>query len=91
MGKYNNLKQIGFSDQMIETITRRIDTLGLSFPDYIRYLVVIDTDSSKNNSYSTSKSEEIGIKNSMKNLKDGDYKIHDDIKSYLEERIKELD
>ncbi len=95
MAKLKNLKQIGFSDQMITYVNERLDTLGVSFPEYIRYLVLQDTTQIRDKIPFVTKEEEERITESIKNLSDGDFVTHKkrgDIKKYFKQRLnKNLD
>lgn len=93
MAKLKNLKQIGFSDQMITYVNERLDTLGVSFPEYIRYLVLQDTTHIRDKIPFVTTEEEERLIESMKNLSDGDYVAHnkrDDIRRYFTQRLDKI-
>lgn len=42
MAKLTKVKQISFSETMLKNIEPRLEILGISFPEYIRNLVIMD-------------------------------------------------
>lgn len=51
MVKINKVKQISFSTQILEKVDKRLEDLGIGFPEYIRFLVLNDMESNKERIY----------------------------------------
>jgi hypothetical protein len=78
-------KQITFTKRIIAKAKRRMRDLGVNnFPDYVRYLVLRDTESVSD---MVSIKEEREIKDSLEDVKKGSYtrlKSQEDIDEFIE-------
>lgn len=62
MSNLNVVKQVPLSKQMANVVEERIQELGIKFPEYVRHLILRDTDGIETLSQSEEKSLERGVK-----------------------------
>lgn len=74
MAKLEITKQVPLSKQLSEAAERRIKELGVKFPEYIRHLIIQDTNMMRGGIEYVTKQEELDIAASLRDVRRG--KVH---------------
>lgn len=72
MGKLNNVKQIAFSDELVAFIESKVQKIGISFPEYIRHLVLKDME---NLGRTTTAEEDLMIQRVKEDIAAGNFTV----------------
>jgi hypothetical protein len=83
-------KQVPLSKQLLNVAERRIEELGVKFPEYVRHLILMDT---QNIQYLSDKQEK-ALLSSLRDVKEGRTKAlkgKEEIKEYFETLADESD
>lgn len=89
MGKLNKLKQVSFSSRILMYVDERTEEMGISFPEYIRHLVLNDIKHIRDKTPLVTEEEENAVSASMRDIKEGRFTVHKDQKA-IREHFKKL-
>lgn len=71
MAKLEITKQVPLSKQLLAAAEKRIEQLGVKFPEYIRHLIIQDTNMMSGGIEYVTKQEEFDIAASLRDVKRG--------------------
>lgn len=92
MAKLEITKQVPLSKQLLEVAERRIDQLGIKFPEYVRHLIIEDTKNRNHSISYLSQQEEMDLATSLRDIRKGrvtTLKSDEEIEDYFDKLSKE--
>jgi predicted DNA-binding protein len=76
-------QSITLKENLFNTLNQRAENLGLSYPDYVRYLIVKDNEDQLKKDSKLGKDAEEALKKAIEDIKSGKVRKIEDIDDYV--------